>query len=235
MDISKALTYPFEDPDWTMKLGIAAGISLLAFIAVIILPIVGLVVLIPLAGWSIETMKRVRSNEPNPLADWNDFGGLIKTGLTPFLAGIVYQIPTLLVYCGAVGYILVLVVSGSNDNLSAMLGGAASLIFGCCLCLVLIYSLVASVVYWGGLMRYLDKEEFGTFMEFGPNFRLVQENMGDFGMALLYTLIGGLIMGVLFGVPCIGWAAAYAFAFYYDAHILGQLSVKLAGAAKPAM
>jgi uncharacterized protein DUF4013 len=233
MDISKAFTYPFEDPDWTKKLGIAAGIG---FVALVLSPVlIGLIGLIPLAGWSIETMKRVRRNEPNPMASWDDFGGLFNKGLTPFLAALVYQIPTLLFYCAAAVILFLPALGGGNDDATTALLGTASTGLLCCGCLIVLYAIAASIIEWGGLMRYLDKEEFGTFMEIGENLSLVRSNINDFGMALLYMIIGNVVTSVLAGIPCIGWLAAFPFSFYYSSHILGQLSAKLSATAKPAM
>src|SRR5262245_20400975 len=108
MDFTKALTYAFDDPDWMKKLAVPAGISFVilvfAFGGAVFPPVILcvfplLIALIPLVGWQLETMKNVRSNVANPMASWDDFGGLFSKGLTPFLAAIVYQIPPLLVLC----------------------------------------------------------------------------------------------------------------------------------------
>jgi hypothetical protein len=227
MDFSKALTYPFDDEDWVKKLGIAAAIGLIAFVLSAVL--IGFVAMIPLVGWSIETIKRVRANEPKPLAGWDDFGGMFSKGLTPFLAALVYQIPTLLIYCVAFGVFFLPVLGGKNSDASAALGGVAMIIFYCCICLVLLYALAAGVVYWGGLMRYLDKPEFGTFMQFGDNIALVRAHSGDFGMAFLFILLGSVVASVVAGIPCIGWAVYMPFSFYYSSHILGQLAQKVTG------
>lgn len=228
MDFTKALTYPFDDPDWIKKLGIAALLGLVAFI--LGWALIGLVAIIPLVGWSVETIKRVRANEPNPLASWDDFGGMFSAGLTPFLAYLVYQIPTLIVYCISFGVFLLPALGGKNSDASQALGGVAMIAFYCCLCLIILYALAAAVVYWGGMMRYLDRPEFGTFMEFGENFGLVREHMGDFGMALLFIFLGGIVASIIAGIPCIGWLVYMPFMFYYSSHLLGQLAQKLRAA-----
>jgi hypothetical protein len=225
MDFAKALTYPFDDEDWLKKLGIAAGIGLVTFF---LLPFfIGLVGLIPLQGWAINTIKRVRANDPRPLAGWDDFGELFSTGLTPFLAGLVYFIPVLIVYCMAIPVFILPAMGGDNSDAVAALGSMAMLVFGCCMCLIVIYMLAANVVLWGGLIRYLDKPEFGTFMEFGENIAIVRENIQDFGMALLFIWIGGLIASVVGNIPCIGWLIIFPFNYYYSSHILGQLAQKV--------
>ena len=248
MDFSKALTYPFDDPDWAKKLAIPAGISFVllifgfggAFFPPVLLCMFPLLIaVIPLVGWQLETMKNVRNNVANPMANWDDFGGLFRKGLTPFLAAIVYQIPPLLILCLAASGITlsVLGVSGLqdvSDDVGAALGGLFFFIIICGTCLIVMYSIVANIVYWGGFMRYLEKEEFSTFMQVGENIAIIRNNMSDFLMAVLFTLIGGVIANAIgVAVPCVGWAATLPFQFYFNSHIMGQLAAKLAGTAAP--
>jgi hypothetical protein len=74
----------------------------------------------------------------------------------------------------------------------------------------------------------MDNEELGTFFQFGDNIALVRNNGGDFGQALLFMLIGGVIGSVLSGTG-IGALVVPAFQNYYNAHIIGQLAAKLRG------
>ena len=64
---------------------------------------------------------------------------------------------------------------------------------------IALYAIAASLVYWAGLIRFMDREELGTFFQFGDNIALFRENISDFGMAILYMLLGGLIAGVVSG------------------------------------
>src|SRR5437867_3819473 len=89
MDFTRALTYPFDDPDWLKKL-------LFALIAGFI-PIIGNP--IALQGWDYEISRRVKNGDPTPLADWDDLGGIFSRGLNLFIANLVYQIPTLIFGC----------------------------------------------------------------------------------------------------------------------------------------
>lgn len=249
MDFTKALTYPFDDPDWAKKLAIPAGISFVILIfafGTAFLPPVGLCLfplafaLVPLVGWQLETMKNVRNNVANPMASWDDFGGLAQKGLTPFLAYLVYQIPILIVACLGLGGVALSAMGVSSlenvsDDVIGALGSFLSLGIICCVCLFILYGIAASIVFWGGVMRYLDKEEFGTFMQVRENIAIIQNNASDFLMAYLFTLIGGVIGNAVGGaVPCIGWAAVMPFEFYFSSHIMGQLAAKL-GAAPKAM
>jgi hypothetical protein len=234
MDFAKALTFPFDDEDWLKKLGmgvlVTVGGALLSFL--LLIPLIIMVLLFQ--GWTYEIMKRVKNNDPTPLPGWDDFGGLLKRGLTLVLALIVYQIPTLIFACAILIITVVLpLLSGDSAEGFAALTGVAGLIAACCGCLIAIYSIAASLVYYAGLIRYTDREEFGTFMQFGDNLSLFRENAGDFGMAILFLIGGGLIAGLVSGTG-IGGLITPTFQAYFSGHVLGQLAAKLKGGA-PAM
>ncbi|MBN1310574.1 MAG: DUF4013 domain-containing protein [Anaerolineae bacterium] len=227
MDFVKALTYPFDDEDWLKKLGIAV---LLFFLNLI--PVIGTFIMIfAVQGWQFEIVKRVKRDDPEPLPGWDNFGGLISKGLTLFLAGLVYFIPTILFSCIMLVPFGLMPALESEDAIAA-LGGLGTIGVMCCSCLIALYSIAAWIVYSGGLIRYVDKEEFGTFMEFGANIALVRDNLGDFGMVILFLLIGGVIASILSGTG-IGALLTTAFSAYFTGHILGQLAHKLAAGTAP--
>ena len=230
MDFTRALTYPFDDPDWMTKLGIGFGIAILLFI-----PIIGSIPAgILFAGWSLEIAKRVRNGDPMPLPSW-DFGTLFGKGLNVFIAYIVYQIPTLILACLIfLPSILGGAAAGSsNDSGTASalgsMGGFASL---CCSCVLILYLIASLVVLFGGYVRYLETEQLNTFFQFGDNIAIIRNNAGDFGMAVLYIIGGAFVIGLLGIIPLIGTLAAVPLQQAYFGHLLGQLATKLhAGAA----
>lgn len=225
MDFTRALTFPFDDDEWLKKLGLGVLIGLI--------PVVGQMTL---QGWSFEIMKRVRRNDPVPLPDWSDFGGLLGTGFKIFIAQLVYQIPTLVFACLASFIWIIPAMGGDNENAVAALGGLATIAVVCCSCLVALYALAAAVVFWGGLVRFVDREELSTFFQFGENFALVRNNIGDFGMALLYSILAGAIASVATSITAgLGSLLVLPFTMYFTGHILGQLAAKLGGAASPAV
>src|SRR5438105_2467831 len=117
MDFTRALMYPFDDPDWVSKLGIGVGVTILYFI-----PLVNIVAILLFLGWSYEISKRVKNNDPMPLPAWSDFGGILGRGVNIGIPLIVYQLPTFIFMCLA-GLLIVLPAMGGNDqNSVAALG-----------------------------------------------------------------------------------------------------------------
>jgi hypothetical protein len=233
MDFMKALQYPFEDEDWLKKLGIV----LVAGLVAVFIPLLGLVGVIAILGWSLETTRNVKNNVPKPMASWDDIGGVIGKGVGPFLGGLVYQAPTILFICIAIGLWFAsfgaAVGSGSDDAAGAF-AGMGTLLFMCCICVTILYTIAASIVLAGGFIRYLDKPEFSTFMQFGDNLALIRNNISDFLMAFLY-LLGGSVVSSILSWTIIGALVAIPFNVYFSSHIIGQLAAKLGSASAPRM
>ena len=70
MDLGLSFTFVFQDEEWVKKLLFGAVASLVVFIG-----------WIPLLGWVIEIARRVIRQDPEPLPDWTDLGGLFTLGL----------------------------------------------------------------------------------------------------------------------------------------------------------
>lgn len=226
MDFTRALTFPFDDEEWLQKLGLGV---LIQFI-----PIIGS---FALQGWAFELAKRVRNNDPAPLPDWSDFGGKIGKGFMLWLGSLIYQLPTVLFACVMAFVMFLPAMGGDSEEAMAALGGLATIIAVCCSCVIVLYAIAASVVYAGGVVRYLDTEEFSTFLQFGDNLALVRENIGDFGMFLLYLIGAGLVAGVVSSIT-LGLASLLygPFFAYFGGHLLGQLAIKVSGSmAAPAV
>jgi len=222
MDFVRAITFPFDDDEWLKKLGIGVLVG--------IIPIIGNP--IAMQGWTLAIAQRVKANDARPLPDWSNFGELISKGLMVWLASLVYQIPTLIVGCILffVQFLPLLGAGADSEEAFAALGGAAALIVTCCSCLIVLYAIAAGIVYWGGFVRYMDNEQFSTFMQFGENFAIVRDNLGDFGQALLYFVLAGLAVGAVSSITFgLGSLVATPFFAYFGGHILGQLSAKIGG------
>jgi hypothetical protein len=216
MDFTRALMFPFDDQDWLKKLGLGV---LIQFI-----PVVGA---FALQGWSYELTKRVKNSDPVPLPDWSDFGGLLSRGFMVFLASLIYQLPTVVFAC--VAYIIPFIASAeASGDAADALAGFGTIALVCCGCLAVLYAMAAAVVFWGGYLRYVNNPEFGTFFQFGENFALVRNNIGDFGMVLLYVVVAGAIAGlassITFGLAGLAYTP---FMMYFTGHLLGQLAQKL--------
>lgn len=85
MDIGKAISFIFNDPDWWKKLLIGT--------LILMIPIIGLIVL---KGWWIEIIKRVAKDDPEPLPSFDNFGELLSNGFRSILVYLVYKSPVII-------------------------------------------------------------------------------------------------------------------------------------------
>lgn len=224
MDFTRALTFPFDDDEWLKKLGIA---TLVQFI-----PLIGQIIL---QGWSYEISRRVRAGDPKPLPAWDDFGEFLRQGAILFVANLVYQIPTVIFGCIAT-FAWVLPALGADTDAAEALAGLGVAAIVCCSCVVFLYAIAAAAVYYGGYVRYIDNPQFSTFMQFGENFALVRDNIGDFGMAVVYLLGAALLAGLASSITAGILGLVYTpFIMYFMGHVLGQLSQKLRTGMAPAV
>ena len=225
MDFVRALSFPFDDDEWLKKLGIAV---LVQFI-----PIVGQMIL---QGWSFQISQRVKRGDPEALPGWDEFGEFLRQGFSITLANLIYQIPTLIFICLA-SFAWVLPAASSGSDVEGLLTGLGVAAAVCLSCVILLYALAAAVVFFGGYVRYVDDPQLSVFFQFGENFALVREYVGDFGMAVLYILLAGVIVSAATAITAgIGALVSTPFIMYFMGHILGQLSGRVRGSyAAPAV
>ncbi len=208
MDFGKAFTFPFEDQDWLKKLGIAA--------LILIIPILGTIVV---AGWMLELMRRVINRDPQPLPDWNDFGGYVMKGLQALVVGLVYSLPMILVSACQQVITMGLANQNSGDDAAAMAGAGIAVCLGC---FSLIYGLFLGVVLPAAFGQLAATGQIGSAFRIGEVFGLVRAAPGAYIMVLLGTILAGII-GSLGLILCIvGALATYAYAMAVQGHLYGQ-------------
>lgn len=87
LDINTAFKFPFRDPNWVNKFGIAALLSL---------TIIGF---LPVMGWAIEMQRVLVKTGKSKLPEWDRIGEYFGVGFKYFVMGIMIQIPYYLVLC----------------------------------------------------------------------------------------------------------------------------------------
>ena len=82
MDIGRAFSFVFQDPAWIRK------ILLLA--VMFFIPIIGWLII---GGYTLRLIKNVIDGVPQPLPEWDNWGGDLGGGLKVLVVGIVWGIP----------------------------------------------------------------------------------------------------------------------------------------------
>jgi hypothetical protein len=217
MDIGSAFTFVFDDEDWIKKLAIGGGVALLA---IILMPVflLGLLFFLPLNGYMVEVIRNVRDGQSRPLPEWNDFGGLFKTGFFVALIAFIYFLPAIVLSCG----------SGLAQSAPEFVDSDAAgtlLVLGTCLsCVQIIFSLAASLIFPAGLIRYAQYDTFGSAFQFGEIFSFIRNNIGDYIIAIILSWVASFI--AVFGlILCvIGVFFTTFWAILVSANLYGQLA-----------
>jgi hypothetical protein len=89
--------YPFGDSDWKRKLVIASVVAFFGTVIPLIIPIVFLV------GYCERIMRRIIQEGEGPfLPEWDDWGDLFANGARLFGAGLIYSLPSIILF--VIGY-----------------------------------------------------------------------------------------------------------------------------------
>ena len=228
MDAEKSFTYPFEDKEWTSKLGLGALISMV--------PILNFA----WSGYLVGILRNMINHAVEPLPIWDDLGKKFSDGLTLFAAGLVYALPILIPLLLPLG---VVVSSGLSSGIRNMqdigqtLTEAGGALFFCLLCVLLLYGLVLSVIYPAILVQFAREGTFASCFKLNEAFGMIRKNAVAFftawGLSLAASIGVGLIVGfvnlVVGWVPCIGWIvglvltlASGIYSTVVYAHLFGQ-------------
>lgn len=225
MNLEKAFSYVFSDEEWLTKLGIGALLSLVSFL---IIPI------LLLMGWMLATARNVISGEAHPMADWDDWGGLLKDGGALALVSLAYTSPFIIIVCiAAVSTIGIAGVAEANEG-AAALGAFAT--FGLLGCLGILLGIALFLIGPAIAVQYLHSNEIGACFRFAEILGIVRDNLVDIIVIGAVPFIISFLIGILNAIPilglCIGFVLSLVVGPYLSAvtgHLYGQLYLKVFG------
>ena len=206
IDIGRSVTYPFEDQEWFPKVGL---LLILGFIP-------GLNVIV-WGGYALSIARNVTRSEPLPLPEWADWSDIAVRGLLAIAATLLYYLPALLLSCCLWGAGL-------------FLGGRSSMLIvvQCCFgFLALAYSLGTSLLLNVGHVRFVQSDQFHSYLDFGRRFQDLRTEPGLFITLTIYQIILSLIavaVGAILSITCIGPVVIGTLAFMANGYILGSAS-----------
>jgi hypothetical protein len=219
MDISRALRYPFDDPQWVQKLTITA---VLTAASILLMPflLLGLVPFCVLLGYMLQVINNVRDGKRQPLPDWTRYEEHLSRGAGVLLGLFFYNLPLLLI--GGCGLIM---PSLFGDSL---MSGFMTLITLCCLLpLGLLYIAFAWPVMAVGVIRYARGRPTNIFFQTGRLWATASALGTDSAAWLLVTIIINLVFTILLIIPCVGWMLYAGLLIPVHAHLLGQYARRI--------
>jgi len=216
MDIGKSFTYMFDDEKWVQKLVVG---GLLALVSVI--PLVNIFTTPVIVGYTLRLLKNVADREERPLPEWNDWGGDWVKGILAILAGLIYAIP---IWLASLFSWIVSYLGGYSDP------SAAEGFLGFCLvvlsCLSALWGLLIAVVYPAAQIKYATEGGFGSFFRFGEIFRFIGDNLSNYVIAILLTIVAAIIGGLGVILCVIGFFFTYFWALLVSSHLYGQVKAE---------
>ncbi len=210
IDIGRSVTYPFEDPRWTTKVGILLLIGFVPGLNVIVW-----------SGYTLSIARNMYRRVPMPLPDWSEWSDIAVRGLLTIVATIIYFLPVILLSaCIGFGGLLF----GGHDN------GVFTAIQCCSTLLIVMYSIAAMLVLTTGHVRYAQTDQFNTYLDVGSRIRDLQANLNAFlTLFVLQALVMALtiaLTAILF-VTCIGVSAVPTLGSLISGFLLGSVTVSL--------
>lgn len=227
MDVGRALTYVFDDPQWFNKIAIT---TILTVASILFTPLLlGLLGWAALLGYLVELVRNVRLGVRYPLPRWVDFNHFLSGGFNVLTAAILYSLPNLVLGC--VSSVLAQNMGGG------LIGSTLIFAFSCCLFpILLIYNLVSVPLLALGIGRYSEDGHINVFFEFSFLFETLRQHLDRVVQWWLAALVVDLLFFILGVIPVLGWVVLAALMIPTLGMLTGQFALALLGGlkAKPA-
>lgn len=226
MEIGKAFSYVMEDENWVNKV-LMGGLFSFLCIFLVGIPIV--------LGYMVQTLRNVIEGQPRPLPAWDNLGEKFMSGLMLTIVIIIYQIPSFLFSCiSQLGPMLASSGAEGGQTSETMVGVATTLSM-CGGCLNLLWSLVVMVILPALYIRFALTGQIGAAFSFGEMLAFVKADPGSYVIAVLMTIVAGIV-GSLGIIACvIGVFFTYFYAQMVMAHLYGQLYRTVTAKGGPAL
>jgi len=187
VDIGKAFTFIFEDPDWLKKVAIGIGLTLVGFILMWVL--IGFVPLLMVSGYTVLLIRNIMNGVEHPLPEWDDWGELFMLGLKLAVVQLIWALPLIVLSVGS----SIPAAFAENSNVQ---GGliALSVLCGCLSFIVgILYALLEPVITF----VFARSGEFSAGFEFGKIFQLLRDNILNVIIAIIISAVAGVAYGLL--------------------------------------
>ncbi|MFQ3295275.1 MAG: hypothetical protein ACI8VE_002360 [Natrialbaceae archaeon] len=201
IDIEQMATYPMESDDWVMTV-LIGGVAMLFSFLIIPMFIV--------SGYFVKTLRAGMEGATDP-PTFDDWGSIFKEGFVAAVIGLIYQIPTIIVFFIFVGGSILAFLTGSEAGVGAGLAGLFGGLF-----LSWILSIVFSIIGLAGVANYAQERRFGAGFDFGLITDVITDS--SYLMAWVYIvalqIVVGLIAGFLNIIPLLGGIIGVFLTFY---------------------
>jgi hypothetical protein len=216
IDVSRTLTFFFEDPNWVTKLLIGS------LFAALIPFLIGAIFL---TGYAVALARRTMKGEISGLPEWDDFPSLFVDGLRGLGLSLAHKLPLILltiilVFALAGGILLEREGGSAPDGL--LFYGLPALFAGW----VLFFVLSLAVLLYGpaAFVRFVRTNSLAAGFDFTENLGFIRRHTSDYVLALLAIVLAGFISQFGLLVFCIGIFPTVFWCSCVMGFVIGQLA-----------
>ncbi len=189
MDFGKALTFMFQDQNWVAKLGMGILVTLAGIVFSPVL--IGFIAIFILTGYTLDVVRNVLDGKEHPLPEWQDWSGFLTRGLKLVVVIIVLALPFIpLMIPFGIGSAL-----SNSENQAVNVIGVLFMVFG--FGLALLYGLFLALIQPAIYVRLARTDRFAAALDVGKLWGFTVANIGNVIIALLLTMVTGLIAAIL--------------------------------------
>ena len=210
VDIAKAFTHIFDDPQWVGKSAVGALVSLV------------FVLNFAVYGYEVRVIRQVSRGQRGPLPNWGDFGNMFGEGLALGLARLLVLLPIVFFVTAPVFGLLIglpviaaFVAQAAEQNAERIVNGlagvgllGAGLMCGLGLSLSLAFAFVSPAM----TAAYASQGTFSACFDVKEISRFIRQNTRNYVMACLAGIGALFVINIatlfLSSIPCIGWLLA---------------------------
>lgn len=191
--LKKVIFFPFQAAGWGTKALIGSALAFANYL-------IPLVPWLPLLGYAGQISRQVATSEEDPrLPEWDEWNNFFADGLKILGAGLIYQLPAILLLGLGVILILVsvLIPSGNFSDDTSLLIFGVGYIGGLTLLYLGMIVIVALTIFMSpALAHMLVKGEFRAAFAIGEWWPLFKNNWSAFLLTplLVYTLNIGITL-----------------------------------------
>ena len=187
MDFGRAVSFVRQDPNWLVKVLLGSVLS--------VVPILNFVTL----GYMLDVIRNVSQGRETPLPDWGeDFGGKFVRGFMYLVIAFIYTLPILVIYLVFIGITLAAASGADSDAAGAGVG-----ILGCIMVpIIILGAIILGMMAQIAGVRYALTQDFGAAMRFGEVWAEFRNNLGTWGMLILYSIIVQVAVSLVASVTC---------------------------------
>ncbi len=232
IDLARALTFFFEDPDWVPKLLVGTLFALLTPFGI------GTVFI---AGYAVVVARHTMRQASPLLPEWDDLPGIFMDGLKGLAISLTHKLPifllSMLMILAVVGGVLIQHEGLGQESLGRQGGGLPeglfyyglpAILFGCFIILVL--SLAVLFYVPAAFVRFTQTDRLSAAFDVMDNVAFIREQGSQYLTGILAIVLAGFIgqLGII--VFCIGVFPAMFWSACVMGYVIGELA-RLGGGA----